>query len=691
VSPGAPALDASIFEAMFESAPDALLLVNAAGAIVRANAPAEAMLGYGRGELAGCPVDQLVPAAARAHHAQLRRSYAAQPTARPMGVRAELAAVRRDGREIPVEVALSPLVAAGRSFTLAAVRDVSAYPRVQQALERARYSALVARFAQAAMDAREPQPLVGAACAAVAEALAASTCVVFLLEPSGEALRVAGGSGLLADEPLGARVPNRSDTPAGFVVGQGAPVVVADYAVERRFVVPAGYLEAGLRSALAVPLSDRGRIVGALAARSRGQIKAGDDELRFVQAVAGMLATVLLRLQTEDWLAHAQRLDSLGQLTGGVAHDFNNLLTVILGNLQLLAERTETPELAALRAPVAAAARAARRGAELTARLLAFSRRQVLQPTRVDVGRLLHGLAGVLRRTLDERIALEVDAPAEGPSCRADLAQLEGAVLNLAINARDAMPEGGTLHLAAREVAALPAEVARAWPALAAGAYVELTVRDDGTGMSDEVRARAFEPFFTTKETGRGTGLGLSSVYGFVQQSQGAISLVSAPGYGTTLTLHLPAWQGERAPATPAGAGARARQRLRVLLVEDDPEVRSVVRGYLEAAAADSPALAERVHECVSVEEALACLERDAAAWDLVLSDIVLGAGLRGTDLAAQVQRRWPRLPILLMTGYASQAGGTAQRWSTLAKPFERRALAAAIDQLVGSAPAAAS
>ncbi|HEY2188997.1 MAG TPA: ATP-binding protein, partial [Caldimonas sp.] len=283
-----------------------------------------------------------------------------------------------------------------------------------------------------------------------------------------------------------------------------------DYASERRFTVPPGYLQAGLTSGLAVAISDLGRTIGVLVVRSCQQRDFGGDEVRFLESLANLLASSLQRVQSVEALHHAQRLESVGQLTGGIAHDFNNLLTVIQGNLQVLGDLPSLAQGSYGGQLLAAASRASRRGAELTSQLLAFARRQVLQPAPVDAGAMLHSLAGMLRRTLDQRIRIEVDAPTTGMLVMADPGQLESALLNIAINARDAMPAGGMLRFRAEACASLPRE-ALAETDGGQAAFVAIAITDTGSGMSAETRERAFEPFFTTKEVGRGTGLGLST------------------------------------------------------------------------------------------------------------------------------------------------------------------------------------
>ena len=602
-----------------------------------------------------------------------------------MGTQMDLVARRRDGSEVMVEIALSPLQAHGLPYVVAAIRDIGAYPRVQQALQRARYSEHVAQLGRLAVDTRDPQELLRQVPTIAAVALRVEVSVVFLLEPNRLEFRIAGGTGLLPGEAEGMRVANRPDTPPGFVLAQARPVIIGDYPSERRFTVPQSYLDAGLTSALAVPLSDRGRVVGVLTARSHTPKAFGDDEVHFLESLATLLTTSLQRTQSEEALNHAQRLESVGQLTGGIAHDFNNLLTVIQGNLQVL---EELPVLAGepyAQQLVAAAARASRRGAELTSKLLAFSRRQVLQPASVDVSAMLGSLADMLRRTLDQRIRIEVEAPVGCPPVLADPGQLESALLNIAINARDAMPEGGTLRFRAEPHPALPDHLANELEGerAASAGFVAIAIADTGQGMPEAVKERAFEPFFTTKEVGRGTGLGLSTVYGFVKQSKGAVALESEPNQGTTVTLYIPQPRPVEAVGEPdAEGGDLVPPGLRVLLVEDDAEVRKVVLTFLDK-------LGCRVVSVASGEEALLALA-PGAAFDLLLTDIALGPGLRGTALAMEAQRRFPRMGVLLMSGFSAELleadRESPPSWELLRKPYSRGELARAIASVMGAA-----
>jgi PAS domain S-box-containing protein len=682
-----PGIDEStVFRSLFIAYPDALLLVDQAGAIALANPAAAQLLGYSVGELAGLGVDALVPDSIRPRHASFREAYGSAPRPRPMGTQMELVAKRKDGSEVMVEIALSPLQTHGLPLVVAAIRDIGAYPRVKQALKRARYSEHLAQLGRMAVDARDPQMLLDQVPAIAAEALEADLATVFLLEPNLLELRVASAVGQVPGEEVGARVPNRPDTLPGFVVAHGQTVGVPDLRTESRFAVPRAHLDAGLTSALGVPLTDRRRAIGALTVRSRAAQRFGDEEQRFLESLASLLATSLQRAQSDEALKHAQRLESVGQLTGGIAHDFNNLLTVIQGNLQVLEELPALAQNEYGQQLVAAAARASKRGAELTGKLLAFSRRQVLQPAQIDVSVLLNSLSGMLRRTLDQRIVIEVEAPPSCPPILADPGQLESALLNIAINARDAMPLGGQLRFRGEAVMALPLAVRRELddPSAPDEGFVAIAVSDTGTGMPEDVKERAFEPFFTTKEAGRGTGLGLSTVYGFVKQSKGAISIDSAPGAGTTITLYIPRpWRTDATAAEEAGADHPLREGLKVLLVEDDAEVRNVVRTFLVQ-------LGCEVTPASSAEHALVTLA-SGAGFDLLLTDIALGPGKRGTELAREAQQRHPQLAILLMSGFSAELleadRDSPASWELLRKPYTRAELARAIARVTSGSP----
>jgi PAS domain S-box-containing protein len=685
--PWPPGLDqASVFQSIFKAYPDALLLVDGGGTIVMANPAATELLGYELGELLGLAVDALVPDSIRPRHANYRQAYSHKPHARPMGTQMDLVAKRRDGSEVMVEIALSPLKDLGLPYVVTAIRGIGAYPRVKQALQRARYSDYVARLGRLAVDMRDPQELMQQVPSMATDALQVECSAVYLLDPSRLQFHVASGVGLVAEEQVGARLPSTPDRMPGHVLATNAPLLVPDGRAEQRFKPLPAYLDAGLISGLAVPLSDRGRTVGVLVVRSKQAARFGEDETRFLESVGNLLASTLQRSHTEEALRHSQRLESVGQLTGGIAHDFNNLLTVIQGNLQVLEELPAISADPHAQQLLGAALRAGKRSAELTSKLLAFSRRQVLQPGRVDVVGQLYSLADMLRRTLDQRIQIKLDVDEACPPCLADPGQLEAALLNLAINARDAMPDGGQLTIACQACSGLPsdlqAEVADADGQPAHQAFVEISLTDTGSGMSEEVKKRAFEPFFTTKEAGRGTGLGLSTVYGFARQSKGAVGIESTIGVGTTLTLYIPAPLQHDEPELPQTTSAhRVPKGLRVVLVEDDAEVRAVVQRFLEA-------LGCQVTPFASAEEALIGFDAEQD-FQLLLTDIALGPGMRGMELAKIAQARLPALAIILMSGFSSELldanRDAPEHWELLQKPYGRDELAHAIAKVTSA------
>ncbi|CAN5910348.1 hypothetical protein BH11PSE13_BH11PSE13_42480 [soil metagenome] len=693
--------DGTVFRSLFAAYPDALLVVDQQGVIVLANPTALELLGYGAEELVGMSVDTLVPDTIRPRHAAYREGYASHPRPRPMGTQMDLVAKRRDGSEVMVEIALSPLNDHGLPLVVAAIRSVASYPRVQQALQRARYAEHLAQFSRHAVDVADLQLLLEQVPAIAAEALQVETAKVLLLEPNGVEFRIAAGVGLLPEETIGDRIANEPLSPSGHVVAEGRSVLMGDYAAESRFTIPSHYLAAGFVCEISVPLADRGRNIGVLSVRSRKARRFGSEEVQFLESLSSLLATVLQRTQIEEALGHAQRLESVGQLTGGIAHDFNNLLTVISGNLQVLEDSPANRGDALSKQLIGAAIRATRRGAELTGKLLAFSRRQVLQPTIVDTRALLLSLTDMLRRTLDQRIAITLVA--DTALCMADAGQLESALLNIAINSRDAMPHGGTLAFSCHVVSALPADLgaehdAQRGPSTPAGhiagdveGYVAIAVSDTGGGMPTTVQERAFEPFFTTKEAGRGTGLGLSTVYGFAKQSHGAVKLVSAPGVGTTVTLFLPRAEGDDyldfdnsgdndddIDAAVAATHGTVPHGLRVLLVEDDAEVRSVLEKFLAS-------MGCKVVACAQAEQGLATLATDNAV-ELLLTDIALGIGMQGTELAAKVHALRPAMAVLLMSGFSSALADAPPDWELLPKPCTRDELERAMLRALANA-----
>lgn len=406
------------------------------------------------------------------------------------------------------------------------------------------------------------------------------------------------------------------------------------------------------------------------------------EEREMLDAVAAHIFYMNQSRQLNARLVQLERLNAVGQLTGGVAHDFNNLLTVVLGNAEALSERLQGN--AELYPMTEAITMAACRGADLTRQLLAFARQQPLSTASTDIGRLLEGMQPLLHRTLPEQIAVRFCVPPDSGEAIIDGTQLENAILNLCLNARDAMPDGGSL-------------IVETWPAtvdetiesfpdeIAPGDYVCIAVSDTGTGMEPATRARVFEPFFTTKEIGKGSGLGLSMVYGFVKQSNGSISVYSEPGHGTTIKLYLPrAAEGSRQPAVSAAEEPLLNGSGTVLVVEDDEMVRNNIASQLRA-------LGYRTVLAETGPEALA-LVSDGLAFDLLMTDLILPGGMTGQDLARRIREQHPKLPVVLTSGYAERVMQTQDSalggMHLLSKPYRRRELAELLRRALGEAGA---
>ena len=367
-------------------------------------------------------------------------------------------------------------------------------------------------------------------------------------------------------------------------------------------------------------------------------------------------------------LRQAVKMDAIGQLTGGVAHDFNNILMVIMANLDALDEETDLDRTTRNR--IGRIGNATQRARDLTRQLLAFSRRQALQPVATDVNELVHGTVGLLRRTLGEMI--EVETVLGGGLWDADIdrAQLEASLVNLAINARDAMPDGGRLRVCTCNLS-MPAGAER--DGISAGDFVVVSVSDTGKGMAPNVLEKAFEPFFTTKEMGKGTGLGLSMVYGFLQQSKGHVRIESEVGRGTIVRLYLPRSGDEAASTAVSPAADMERGTERILVVEDDSRVRAGVLEQLESLGYEATGTADGV-------AGLAAFEAAQQPFDLLLTDVIVPGPLNGKALTDEVRRRWPATRLVFMSGYSENILSTHGRLEPgvllLNKPFRKHELA---------------
>nr|WP_321984247.1 ATP-binding protein [uncultured Lichenicoccus sp.] len=452
------------------------------------------------------------------------------------------------------------------------------------------------------------------------------------------------------------------------------------HVVEEDRDLVAGAFDKAVRSGtleLACRITRSDRAVRWIDVRGRVEYAPGDEPVR----MAGIVMDTTDRRRTEDALHQAQKMEAIGQLTGGVAHDFNNLLTVIVGGLDMMIRRPERTDRVVRLAE--AAMTAARRGEQLTQQLLAFSRRQMSRPETLNPNRLLLEFRALAQRAVGESIELRVDLDPAVDPVRVDPAQFESAVLNLIVNARDAMPSGGTIRLACRSVHLATEAVAER--GIAPGPYVLVCVSDTGTGLEPETLKRVFEPFFTTKEVGRGSGLGLSQVYGFMRSVGGDVIIDSMPGQGTSVGLYFPrsedAAAEERHATTSMVPLRRASVGDTVLLVEDDEQVLGMAVESLEE-------LRYKVVVSRNAREALEHL-RGSERIDILFSDVVMPGGMNGAQLAVEAQQLRPGLKVLLTSGYVGDGGvgkAIGEDMPVLNKPYRRDELAQKLRVVLGGA-----
>jgi signal transduction histidine kinase len=565
--------------------------------------------------------------------------------------------------------------------------------------QRLRQQALLAEIGRRALAGTDWDTLIQEATRLCALGLGTRFCKVLKFLPDQNRFLVSAGvgwrEGVVGHLTIGAEL----DSPAGYALHTGKPVISNHLSREDRFRTPDLLAAHGVQRALNVILSSDARPYGVLEVDSQDPGAFSENDVDFLQSVANLLGLALDRQRAEKALRHlnehlenrvaaelaerrqaenalrqAQKMEAVGQLTGGVAHDFNNLLLVITGNLDLLARAVAGNER--LEQLVATAQKGATRGAQLTSQLLAFARRQTLRPEVRPINVLVREFDVLATRMLGEAIEVSFVLAPDAGACDVDPAQFGSALLNLVVNARDAMPDGGRLLIRTSNCS-LDSRAAAQHSEARPGQYVVVEVTDSGTGMSPEVAERAMEPFYTTKQPGQGTGLGLSQVYGFVRQSEGIVLLESAPGVGTTVRIHLPqaaAAVSPRSPAPqmPSGSG-------RVLVVEDDALVRDLVAAQLE----------DLGYETVSAgsgPEALQILSSGDFRIDLMLTDMVMPGGMSGAELIRQARKRQPDLRVVLTSGYVSGSipagsGEVPSDIPMLSKPYRQMELARIIQQ----------
>jgi PAS domain S-box-containing protein len=578
---------------------------------------------------------------------------------------------KKDGTLIDVQITSHDLDIHGRPTRLVSAIDVTARKRAEDALKaRERQQAAVALLGQRAIEATDLTSLMTAAASLVSETLDVPYAKVLERTPNGPSLLLRAGVGWHGGYVGHTRVEMGPDSEAGYTLAHNEPIIVRDLRTETRFHGAAILHDHGIVSGMTVVIPGQHRPFGVLGAHVDRPREFTHDDLHFLQAVAHILGTAVDRDRAEVTLRQSQRLESVGRLAGGVAHDFNNVLTAIFGYADLLAE--ELPADSPGREDLREIRTAAERAAGLTRQLLAFSRQQVLQPVVLNMNDVVENLEKMLTRLIGADVVLQAHLSPDLGNIRADAGQLEQVIVNLTVNARDAMPMGGKLTIETAN-AELGGDYVDAHRPVVPGRYVMLAVSDTGTGMDEATKARLFEPFFTTKEPGKGTGLGLATVYGIVKQSGGYIWIYSEPSHGATFKVYLPRVD---APAvelkqTSATSGSPTGTET-VLIAEDDELLRPLARALLAK-------LGYRVLEARDEAAALALARAHVGEIHLLVSDIIM-PGRSGVELARELAAVRPRMRVLYISGYTDEAivrhGLLAPGVNFLQKPFTPDVLA---------------
>ncbi len=645
---------------VYEANPDAIILANHAGRILNINRRATELFGMPRVDMLGLQIETLVPERFRHGHASHREGFMAAPRLRTMGLGIELFGRRADGSEFPVDVQIGAIEISGEKVAIATVRDLTEQNALARALFEVREQKAILEERQRSADAVRLW----------ADAFKWASVGIEISDPATATIRFVN--------------PAYAAT-RGMAEGAAEDMPVAEaYAEDERHRLPALFEQADARGHITFVSRHLRRDGTTFPVEIEiASIRSDDGALRYRLASSRDVTTAR---QTEEALRQAQKMEAIGNVTGGMAHDFNNLLGVIIGNLDLIEESMLRPGGDA-KELIEEALDAAMRGAELTRSLLAFARRQALRPTRIDLNVLVSGMSRLLSRVLGEDIEISLDLAEQLWPVVADAAQVEASIANLATNARDAMTKGGKLQISTGN-RHLDADYTSLHPAVAPGDYAMISVTDTGTGMAPEVLAHIFEPFFTTKELGKGTGLGLSMVFGFANQSGGHVSVYSEVGVGTTIRLFLP-----RAQSTDAERGTVADRAQpvtgrgeTVLVVEDNAALRRVVIRQLND-------LNYITREAENPKDALALLESEPVA--LLFSDVIMPGGMDGFELAALALARWPGLKILLTSGFSGVRArdgtqGVPGSVRLISKPYRRDELAVTIrETLDGARPTA--
>lgn len=670
----------ALYPPLFESLPDAMIVANRQGVITLVNEKACLMFGWPRSELVGALVERLIPPRFADGHPQKRQHFHDHTQQRSMGVERELVGLRRDGTEFPLEIALSHVRIGQETQAVAAIRDLTFTLRFRDAFKRAHYSSQLVKVGALALRSKGIDEMLASVPDFIVETLSADIVIVFWTL-HGDELRPRIIHGVSAAHASRLEAASIVRIEANDPLARELPRIIRDYRNETGADAVLAR-ELGLGSSLRVPLATETRLVGLLVTYSRQPDQFGEHELHFMQAVGNVIVSAFVRAEVESQLAFSQRLDSIGQLTGGIAHDFNNILTIVLGNLQMLREAIERAGAGEFLKLVDSAQRASKRGAELTHKLLTIASRQSLSPCAIDPATTLTAIIEMLQRTIVETIEMHLQVAPDCPPCLADPLQFDTAIINLMLNARDSMPDGGHVYITATPTT-LREDMPDVGGELAPGLYVVISVSDTGQGMSPEIMRRVYEPFFTTKPIGKGTGLGLSMVHGFVRQSGGTIRIQSRPGHGTEVQLYFPCAD-RRSPTSVAQADIQRHHRQSpagletILVVDDDLEVLGLTEVLLERAG-------YRVLRASDTAEAMWYLAGPEPI-SLLFTDVVLGAGETGPQLAAEALKIRPGLPVLYTSGFAHGKLNESDLGPALflAKPYQLAELLSRIETLLG-------
>jgi PAS domain S-box-containing protein len=637
-------LSASILEAI----PDAVAAVNQQGVIIQVNSQTEALFGYTRDELIGQSVEMLVPERQRAQHHLHRESFHSRPKMRRMGSGLDLYGRRRDGSEFPVEISLSPVATGNGAIVLSVIRDISDRKRIEEELRRVN-GELERRKTRELRDSQNRLALI---VDSSQDAIIGKNLDGIITQWNRGAEQVYGYT---AAEIIGKNVsvlcpPDRPDEIPGVLekIRQGQQV---EYFESVRMTKDGRRLNMSISVS---PIYDlEGQVVGASAI--------GRD--------------ITAQKRIEDQLRQSQKMEAVGRLAGGVAHDFNNLLGIVTACAELLRRRVDIESLEY----IDNIREAANRGASLTRQLLAFGRRQPVQAQILDLNDRLREVSKLLKPLMGDDVEIVLPSRSTAAVVEADAGHLDQIVLNLAVNSRDAMPGGGKFIIETG-VYDLDEAFAREH-SMTPGRYVMLAVSDNGTGMDEATRSRIFEPFFTTKESGKGSGLGLATVYGIVKQSRGHIWVYSELSHGTTFKIYLPSAEHKLGSGTEVQAEALPvrREGVTLLLAEDDAIMRKLTRKMLEEHGC-------KVLEAVDGEAALKVISQNSTRIDLILTDVVM-KGMNGPELVLRLMDSHPEMKVVYMSGYTGELvahQGLQSGIPLLEKPFTRAALLKIIDEALG-------